>query len=150
MTLGGAASEDVDEERIRRIANVIQKDFDAYDLAVEETFARIRKLLFAADRLAAISDLRSEVDDILRSAVVLTHACLEDFLRTIATRILPQCDEKALRGIPLAGVGTIKPQYDLGQLARHRQKTVDAVVRESVANFLDHATFNNTTEIAPC
>lgn len=148
MTIVAERPEDSREREIARIANVINEEFKPYYAQLEESFDRVRHLLSSADRLRVLGPQPSAADDVLRSAVVLTHACLEDFLRTLISRMLPEGDECALRDIPLAGTGRGKPQFHLGQLAQHRQKTVDAVIRESIAEFLDRTTFNNTTEIA--
>ena len=142
------SSEDSKEQQIIRIATVIDDEFQPYLSQLRESFDRVRQLVSAANRLRVLGCSPSAADDVLRSAVVLTHACLEDFLRTLISRILPQGDECALKDIPLAGTGRGKPQFHLGQLAQHRQKTVDSVIRESIAEFLDRTTFNNTTEIA--
>lgn len=44
--------------------------------------------------------------DILRAAVVLVHATLEDLLRSMAATLLPFADEATLNTIPLAGTGS--------------------------------------------
>lgn len=140
-----------DEVRPAKIAEAIVKDFGPYYPQLQESFDRVAKLLLLADRLAAKPRSKVEgaaAEDVLRSAVVLTHAFLEDFLRTLANRLLPEGDENALKDIALAGVGGGRSQFHLGQLVQHRQKTVDAIIRESVSEHLERSTFNNTIEIA--
>jgi len=88
--------------------------------------------------------------DILRAAVVFTHASLEDFLRSLAEQFLPFADKETLNKIPLIGNTNInRPEkFSLGKLAEYRGKTVDQVIKESVANHLEYSNYNNTTEIA--
>ena len=86
--------------------------------------------------------------DILRASVVLTHAYLEDFLRTLAAALLPLAEENRLNGIPLAGIGGRPEKFFLGKLAKHKGKTVDEVIRNSVSEYLERSTFNSTEEIA--
>ena len=64
-------------------------------------------------------------EDILRSAVVLMHATLEDVLRTIGMGILPRADEKTLNDVPLKGVNPAsRPEkFFLGRLREYRGKT---------------------------
>jgi hypothetical protein len=108
-----------------------------------ETVDRTRTLISAARLLSP-----GVADDVLRSAVVLTHALLEDFLRTLTRRLLPKADMPALKEIPLAGLDGRKFQFHLGHLVKHRGKSVDEVIQQSVDEFLERSTFNNTTEIA--
>jgi hypothetical protein len=87
------------------------------------------------------------VPDILRAEVVLMHAYLEDFLRTVAAALLPESDESGLNSIPLAGVPGRSEKFALGKLVQHKGKSVDDVLRESVSEYLDRSTFNNKGEI---
>jgi hypothetical protein len=90
---------------------------------------------------------KTTAEDILRAAVVLIHAHLEDFLRTIAGVLLPVGDESFLNSIPLAGLKGRPEKFSLGKLVQHKGKSVDDVLRESVSEYLDRRTFNNTEEI---
>lgn len=154
MSQAEGTTKDSDSEiRIKKVADAIRKDLDPYYPQLKESFVRVTKLISLARSLANQSSPASNAGgvaagDVLRSAVVLTHAFLEDFLRTLANRLLPECDENALKDIPLAGSGRGKSQFHLGQLAQHRQKTVDAIIRESVSEHLERTTFNTTTDIA--
>ncbi|MCH5378113.1 MAG: hypothetical protein JJ992_29510, partial [Planctomycetes bacterium] len=68
-----------------------------------------------------------DASDVLRSAVVLLHATLEDLLRTVASAHLPRADNEFIRKMPLAG----KPRsgkYTIGDLVQHRGKTIDDVL----------------------
>lgn len=88
--------------------------------------------------------------DILRSAVVLIHASLEDFLRSLARDYLPQARPNVMDAIPLKGVGRggRAEKFSLGQLDQHRGKTVDQLIDESVEAYLERSNYSNTTEIA--
>jgi hypothetical protein len=89
-----------------------------------------------------------EVDDVLRAALVFTHATLEDFLRTLATIRLPNAEPSVLNRIPLVGAPARAEKFGLADLAAHRGRTVQDVVDDSVREHLARATFNNTTDIA--
>jgi hypothetical protein len=141
-------SQDTSPERtemVRRIAQAIADDFGPYSHQLEESFDRLRRLVALSLRTGD----HSQAEEILRSAVVLNHAYLEDFLRTLANRLLPERDEGALKDVPLAGVSSRgRVQFSLADLVRHRHKSVDSVIRESVSEYLERSTFNNTTDIA--
>ena len=91
---------------------------------------------------------KTTAEDILRAAVVLTHAHLEDFLRTLGEVLLPAGDENFFDRIPLAGLAGRPEKFSLGKLVRHKGKSVDDVLRESVCEYLDRRTFNDTDEIS--
>lgn len=94
-------------------------------------------------------DKLPEVDDVLRSAVVLLHASVEDFLRSIASSHLPRTSRDLLKSIPLAGVGTFRQtKYDLSDLITHRGKTTDELIDLSIDQWLQQRSFNNTGDIA--
>jgi hypothetical protein len=148
------SSPEANEAQRAEIAALIKNDFDVYFPQLEESLRRVGKLVSLAGRLSdsalgeAAHMYQAEADDVLRAAVVLTHSCFEDFLRTLANRLLPECDEAVLKEIPLAGYQRGKSQFHLGQLVSHKHKTVDELIRQSVTEFLDRSTFNNTTEVA--
>ena len=98
-----------------------------------------------ADKIAAAE---AAAQDVLRAAVVLIHAYLEDFLRTVAGILLPVAGEATLNSIPLAGLDGRPEKFPLGKLVRHRDKLVEEVLRMSVMEYLDRSTFNSTDEIA--
>ncbi len=89
-----------------------------------------------------------EVLDILRAAVVLLHASLEDVLRSVAYWRLPAARPAVLNQIPLAGHGPNPRKFLLGDLARFRGKMIDDVFTESVNAHLEQSNYNNTREIA--
>lgn len=74
----------------------------------DENLNRAENLILIYDRHIAKSGKgrRPARDtDILRAAVVLTHAALEDFLRSITIEKLPDCAPETLDSVPLAGTG---------------------------------------------
>jgi hypothetical protein len=90
----------------------------------------------------------AEVLDILRAAVVLLHATLEDVLRSVAYWKLPLAAPEVLNTIPLVGHGSNPRKFLLGELSGFRGSTIDAVFTASVNAYLEQSNFNNTTEIA--
>jgi hypothetical protein len=86
--------------------------------------------------------------DLLRAAVVLLHASLEDFLRSLAFIYLPNAGEEVLNSIPLAATTPGRPEkFLLGRLAKFRGQTVDDVIRRSVVEYLERSNYNNTSDI---
>jgi RiboL-PSP-HEPN len=111
--------------------------------------------LVSLDRIDALMEhskaLRAKgekelASDILRAAVVLLHATLEDFLRSVEDRLLPYCGEDALKDVPLIGQGK-NAKLHLGNLAAHRGKSVLDVIQDSVKEYLDKKTYNNIPTI---
>lgn len=87
--------------------------------------------------------------DVLRAAVVLLHATLENFLRGLIRIRLPNADAAALNSIPLAGSekGGRPEKIFLGALVPHKGKSIEGLLQESVYEYLEQISFNNTTEI---
>jgi hypothetical protein len=96
------------------------------------------------------SSIEVHYSDILRAAVVLVRATLEDLLRSMAAALLPFADEATLNAIPLAG--TVNPgrveKFFLGRLAAHRRKSVLDLIKGSVDDYLTTTTYNDTTQIS--
>ena len=109
--------------------------------------ARVERLVSLHNQLAE-ADSAKDVSDILRSAVVLLHASLEDYLRTVAAAYLPYTQPDVLNDIPLAGGGRDRPEkFLLGALTAFRGKTIDQVIEQSVTQHLENATYNNSREV---
>jgi hypothetical protein len=87
--------------------------------------------------------------DLLRAAVVFLHAAFEEYLRGLATLYYPNASEAALNDIPLAGLACRgRPEkFFLGKLIRHRSKSVEQVIRESVAEYLAQSNFNDVSDV---
>lgn len=87
--------------------------------------------------------------DVLRASVVLLHATLEDYLRNLLLWKLPEATQDVLKKIPLKyDIDKSKHSFDFGDLFDHKEKTVDSVLRESIAFHLNAASFNDTREIS--
>lgn len=88
--------------------------------------------------------------DICRAAVVLSHASFEDALREIARVKLSESPAEILDDIPLVGISRAgQPRkFSLGMLNKHRGKTVDQLIRESIDEFLDRTSFNNSKDVS--
>jgi hypothetical protein len=110
---------------------------------LEESLSRILDLVNASTALPA-----GPAKDALRAAVVLTHAYLEDFLRSLAVELLPKGDEACLDAIPLAGLTGRADKFSLGKLVQRRGKTVDDLLKQSVVEYLERSNFNSTDEIS--
>jgi hypothetical protein len=141
-------------DELNSLKKTIRKVLKPYLDHQRESFERVDELISVA---MAMPTLPSEVasprsqqaveQDMLRAAVVLIHAYLEDFLRTIARELLPEASVECLDKIPLAGLSGRPDKFSLGKLVRHKGKLVDDVLRESVSEHLDRSTFNNKGEI---
>ena len=87
-----------------------------------------------------------DTSDILRSAVVLLHASLEDFLRSVAAKYIPRQDTEFIGRLPLIG----KPRsakYSLADLVPHKDKTISKLIDESIDQWLNQHSFNNNQDI---
>jgi len=87
--------------------------------------------------------------DILRAALVLLHATLEDFLRSLLILKVPNADQEIVDKYPLAGSDRKRPEkFSLGALAKHRGTSVDELIRQSVVDYLDRwSNFNDLGEV---
>lgn len=133
------------------------RDLDPGD---EKLHAFIRKMKLYlgnfqrnADRVKHLIAVRDNVpdhvrEDILRSAVVLMHATLEDFLRNIAVLCFPVDDDKKLDGVSWR-LGTDKPfdRIPLGMLAKQRGRTVEEVLRLAIEADFAQKSFTDSTKI---
>jgi hypothetical protein len=104
----------------------------------------------AQNRITKLGRLSSQIedsDDLLRAIVVLNHAYLEDFLRTLGRELLPGCDEATLNEIPLAKSGGRKEKFFLGRLSQFKGYMVDDLIDESVTEYLDKRSFTSSGDI---
>lgn len=107
---------------------------------------RVESLVAAAVESTATSPPLGE--DILRSAVVLLHATLEDYLRTLAGAYLKFAPREALDGIPLAGQRRERAEkFLLGALGDFRDRSVLDLIALSISEHLERRTFNNIEDI---
>ena len=85
--------------------------------------------------------------DVLRAAVVFLHATLEDFLRSVAEWKLPLASQDVLKDIPLVGQKGRAEKFYLGDLVKHRNKTIHRLFKESVSAYLEKSNYNNIGEV---
>lgn len=135
-----------------KLAIRVDETLNPYLIQLRENTSRVIKLIKLYISLSESQDFKSHdsLDDILRLCVVFTHATLEDFLRTIAARLLPIADKDVLNQIPLEGISPSgrAEKFLLGNLTHFRGKTVDDVIQQSVISSLQRSNFNNTDDIA--
>jgi hypothetical protein len=132
----------IDELAVNFLERGAESDLKPYVTLIMEGLRRCMDLVIESQTSEKISD------EILRAAVVLNHAYLEDFMRTLVLAFLPTLDEKALDGVPLAGLQSDRAEkFSLGKLVQHRGKSVDDVIKESVATHMSRSTFNSVREI---
>ncbi len=86
--------------------------------------------------------------DVLRAAIVFLHASLEDFLRSLAYWKLPEANESVIKKIPIVGKFGQGIKFELDELVKHRGKTVDDLIKESVNGYLERSNYGNTKEIS--
>jgi hypothetical protein len=88
----------------------------------------------------------ADVSDILRSAVVLLHALMEDGIRSCLSRCYP-ITEESFRNIPILGIGRPGNKVDFAELFPHRDKTVAEVFRESVREHVHRRSFSDYGQV---
>ena len=116
-----------------------------------DNIARAQNLVAVYRRVTGVGQGRRPVNstDILRAATVFAHAALEEVFRGIATWKYPTANEAVLNEVPLVGSEHGRPEkFFLGKLAAHRQKSIQALIDESVRAHINNFTINNTTDIA--
>lgn len=114
-----------------------------------ENVVRVRNLLDLYDQLGNGRRGRrlTHVTDILRAAVVLLHASLEEFLREVDRERLPQAGSQALNVVPVSGTGPRLERFQLGALTPFRGQTIDELIATSVAEHLERSNWNNNRDI---
>ena len=116
-----------------------------------DNLGRVRHLLRLYELIGGPNRGRRPTNsaDILRAAVVLLHATMEELLRTAGLRYIPTASKDYLDQIPLTGV---KPKGNpknilLGDLAVHRGKSVDQLLEDAIANHLNQSSYNSVEQI---
>lgn len=125
-----------------------QKDLErlirSYALRVTENFGRVKSLI----NLSETRDAHTK-QDVLRAAVVFLHATIEDLLRFLGSACLPRAGADVLNRIGFVlGDDRLADKIQLGTLSRHRGKTVDELIDNSVSAHLDRRSFSSTNDIA--
>ncbi|MCP4594168.1 MAG: hypothetical protein GY842_25850 [bacterium] len=116
----------------------------------ESNLSRVRNIVTLYDQATADGPGQAEVlwTDVLRGAVVLLHASLEDLLRSLAAWKLPTAEPNALESIPLeGGADPRRTRFSMPELAKHRGKTVDEVVSASIESYLERSSYGHPGEI---
>jgi hypothetical protein len=112
---------------------------------------RVRKLVQVYRDLAVRGLGRRPVEatDVLRAAVVLLHATLEDFLRNLLVgRWALTTDTSHFEDIHVAiGPDARQAKLTLAELATLRGKTVADIVQASIEAHLDRSTFNHVGDV---
>jgi len=86
--------------------------------------------------------------DVLRAATVFLHASLEDLLRSLSYWKLPEAGKETIDKIPLIGSQGNPKKFLLGELVGHKGKSVDALIKESVDQYLERSNYNNVEEVS--
>jgi len=128
-------------------------DKNAISSRLDDNLARVRNLVSIYDtKLTTAGQGRRPVGsaDVLRAAVVLLHATMEDVIRSLSMGLLPSQGREILDKIPLTGAGSHgrTEKFLLGKLAAFRGKTVDDILAESVKGFLKRSNYNHPEDIA--
>lgn len=141
-----------EKEINERDIDILEEFIYPYYISFYTNTDRILDLIALYIKLKKTSEFQSDhsLDDILRISIVFTHATLEDFLRTLASKLLPFSGSEALNQIPLAGFSPSgrAEKFLLGNLVKFKGKTIDEVIQESVNGSLQNSNFNNTKEIS--
>jgi hypothetical protein len=119
--------------------------------SIEQRFnanlSRVRKLIDLYGSQGLGSGRRAVADtDLLRAAVVLLHATLDDLIRSLTQWKLPDAPPESLEEIPLTGFKG--PKFSLVDLARHhRGQAIDDVIEKSVNDHCEGLTYNHPGQI---
>lgn len=115
-------------------------------ITYDNNLGRVRNLLKIYDTLKKRGRSKVINSDLLRVAVVLLHATLEDFLRTVMKELLPE--KGKLDKIPLYSEDYKNlPKFTLADLSKYRDLSVEDVITNSVHHYLNKQSYNNATEI---
>jgi len=147
--MSGTAKTRTKELIEQHVKTIVSNLIQPYIERLAENIRRVISLITLYQKTKGNKELISDPDDIFRSAVVLLHASLEDFMRVLSAAILPTKGNEQLSSIPLVGKhdGTRPEKFSLAELAKHRGKTVDAVISESVNSYLEKTSYNAITDV---
>jgi hypothetical protein len=103
--------------------------------------------LYGSHAAGVYNDSPEQLPDLLRAAIVLLHASLEDLFRSIAEWKLPLAAPESLERIPLASSEKDHEKFSLVDLAEFRGYSVDDVIARSVGKFLERSSFNHPGDL---
>lgn len=110
---------------------------------------RVRSLIEAYDKLGQAGGRPATIQgDVLRSAVVLMHASLEDVLRSASEGLLAGRGPEVLKDVGLPVGGQMMQKFSLGDLSGFRGRTVDDVIQSAVSASLQRSNYNSVSEVA--
>lgn len=105
-----------------------------------ENLERVRNLVTIYQSLGAGEKRQGKHDaDLLRAAVVLLHATLEDFIRVLVSWKLPHATPEQIKKSDL--------RVPLYQLANNRESMVGAFLVKSIEDVLSRSTYNNKDDV---
>lgn len=128
---------------------------DRTEKRFKANLARVRNLIALYDDVNADRGQgrpATDASDILRAAVVLLHATLEDLLRSLEYDLLPRSPASAFKDVGLPPVGATDDdkaltKFGMDLLIEYRGRSVDEVLRGAADFHLRHSNYNNTKQI---
>lgn len=115
---------------------------------LDENLSRVENLISLYGP-AIVGRRKVQETDVLRGALVLLHAGMEDYLRALMIWKVDTYTSEALNGYGFAN-GSKRPpmKVTLGDLNAYRGKTVDELISESVRAHLDqYQSFNDLGDV---
>jgi hypothetical protein len=110
--------------------------------------ARVHDMIVVYRKLASDRG-DDEPTDVLRAAVVLLHATMEDVLRTLEQLALRQASPATLKRFGIAYGGNLPDRLTLHELAGEYVGTsVEDVIRQATRMYIERKTYNNCGELA--
>jgi hypothetical protein len=145
----------VTNELNRKIEEIIQEELQDL-LHISSVFSEnchrsLKLLRFSFRSNAQIEDKEAFLAymyDVARATVVFLHSSIETMLREIVRLRLKQ--DVDISYIPLSGqlgFANRRDKFTLGDLAKHRGKTVEMVIEESIDDYLSSLSFNSIKDI---
>lgn len=105
-----------------------------------ENLDRVRNLVLIYESLASPEKKHGKHDaDLLRAAVVLLHAALEDFVRSLLAWRLPLAEPETIKKSKL--------QVPLYQILAKKDQSVDSIVSETIDELLSRRTYNSKDDV---
>jgi hypothetical protein len=132
------------DEEISDVKYVI----DVFALNINRTLRLIKQSAKLREVIINPFDFLDYIKDVTRAAIVFLHSTLETTIREIVRLKLKYNAD--ISYISLAGTSEFsnrKEKFSLRDLAKHRGKTVDLVIEESIDEYLSGLSFNSTKDI---